>query len=59
MEAFPWDEAPTYLLRDRDSVYGVEFHHRVQQLWDRRGTNRPALTLAESLCRTIDRLDSA
>src|ERR1700687_4994691 len=22
VEAFPWDEAPEYLLRDRDAVYG-------------------------------------
>jgi putative transposase len=24
-EAFPWDEAPRYLLRDRDSIYGEAF----------------------------------
>ena len=23
VEAFPWDEAPKYLLRDRDSIYGA------------------------------------
>jgi hypothetical protein len=22
-EAFPWDEAPRYLIRDRDAVYGA------------------------------------
>jgi hypothetical protein len=22
VEAFPWDEAPEYLVRDRDAVYG-------------------------------------
>lgn len=22
VEAFPWDAAPRYLLRDRDSIYG-------------------------------------
>jgi len=25
IEAFPWDTAPTYLLRDRDRIYGLEF----------------------------------
>jgi len=26
LEAFPWDCAPRYLLRDRDACYGKEFH---------------------------------
>ena len=26
LEAFPWDSAPRYLLRDRDGCYGEEFH---------------------------------
>jgi putative transposase len=30
VEAFPWDTAPRYLLRDRDAVYGVVFSSRVQ-----------------------------
>jgi putative transposase len=29
VEAFPWDEAPRYLLRDRDSIYGAQFQQRV------------------------------
>jgi putative transposase len=24
-QAFPWDHAPRYLLRDRDRAYGLEF----------------------------------
>jgi len=28
-EAFPWDTAPRYLLRDRDASYGFDFHKRV------------------------------
>jgi putative transposase len=28
-EAFPWDTAPRYLLRDRDGIYGHEFTSRV------------------------------
>jgi hypothetical protein len=30
VEAFPWDTAPRYLIRDRDGVYGNEFSHRVE-----------------------------
>ena len=26
LEAFPWDSAPRYLLRDRDSNYGEKFN---------------------------------
>jgi transposase InsO family protein len=32
VEAFPWDTAPHYLLRDRDAVYGVIFQSRVKNL---------------------------
>ena len=32
VEAFPWETAPRYLLRDRDAVYGVEFSSRVQAM---------------------------
>jgi putative transposase len=30
IEAFPWDSAPRYLLRDRDAIYGNAFRQRVQ-----------------------------
>src|SRR5215831_16602715 len=29
LEAFPFDTAPRYLLRDRDQIYGREFHDQV------------------------------
>lgn len=29
IEAFPWDEAPRYLLRDRDSIDGDYFRQRI------------------------------
>jgi transposase InsO family protein len=32
VEAFPWQTAPRYLLRDRDGVYGIDFRHRVAAL---------------------------
>ena len=31
-EAFPWDEAPRYLLRDRDGIYGEEFTRQVKAM---------------------------
>jgi transposase InsO family protein len=32
VEAFPWDTAPRYLLRDRDSIYGEVFQDRVAHM---------------------------
>jgi len=32
VNAFPYDTAPRYLLRDRDSIYGVVFSRRVEGL---------------------------
>ncbi len=32
VEAFPFDEAPRYLLRDRDSIYGQLFQQRVRSM---------------------------
>ena len=32
VDAFPDDSAPSYLLRDRDQVYGQQFRHRVKGL---------------------------
>jgi transposase InsO family protein len=31
-EAFPWDTAPRYLLRDRDGSYGAYFCNRVEAM---------------------------
>jgi putative transposase len=32
IDAFPWDEAPRYLLRDRDRIYGTSFRQRVRNM---------------------------
>jgi putative transposase len=32
VEAFPWDSAPKYLLRDRDAIYGGEFRKRIHTM---------------------------
>ena len=31
-EAFPWDEAPRYLIRDRDRIYGVVVTRRLRAM---------------------------
>jgi hypothetical protein len=31
-EAFPWDEAPRYLIRDRDTSYGAAVTRRLQAM---------------------------
>src|SRR5262245_53783111 len=54
-EAFPWNEAPQNLIRDRDRVYGAAVTHRLQAMGIR---DKPiALALAEWLRRKIDRID--
>jgi transposase InsO family protein len=32
VEAFPWDDVPRFLLRDRDSIYGGRFKRRVANM---------------------------
>ena len=32
LEAFPWDSAPRYLLRDRDGIYGEKVHEATEWL---------------------------
>jgi len=32
IEAFPWDTALKYLIRDRDSIYGKYFKQRVKNM---------------------------
>jgi hypothetical protein len=49
VEAFPWQDPPKYLLRDRDEIYGSSFKKRVK------GMGIEAIPLAESLRRKTDR----
>ena len=32
VNAFPWDEAPRFLLRDRDAIYGASFKRRIKNM---------------------------
>jgi hypothetical protein len=54
-ETFPWNEAPRYMIRDRDRIYCsvVTRHGHPGQ------AHRTSFALAERLCRTADRIDPA
>ena len=57
-EAFPWNEAPQYVIRDRDRIYGTVVtpfacHGHPGQ------AHRSGFALAEWLRRTADRIDPA
>jgi hypothetical protein len=41
-EAFPWDTAPRYLLRDRDTSYGSEFCNRIEAMGSGKSSQRHA-----------------
>ena len=31
-EVFPWDQAPRYVLRDRDAIYGKDFAAMIRDM---------------------------
>ena len=42
MEAFPWNEAPRYLIRDRDRIYGAVVTNRLHAMGIRDKPTAPA-----------------
>jgi hypothetical protein len=58
-EAFPWAEAPRYLIRDRDRAYGAGRHPPITSHGHPRQADRPRLALAKRLRRKTDRIDSS
>jgi putative transposase len=54
-EAFPWDTAPRYLLRDRDTSYGSEFCNRVEAMGIEEVIAAPRSPLAERIRRARHR----
>ena len=58
-EAFPWNEAPRYLIRDRDRIYGDVAMRRIRAMGIRDKPIAPSVTLAERFCRTADRVNPA
>ncbi len=49
-EAFPWDAAPRYVLRDRDAIYGRDFAAMIRHMGI--STYCSAIPLAKSVCGT-------
>ena len=41
-EAFPWETAPRYLLRDRDRIFGADFVKQVKAMGIKQVLARPA-----------------
>jgi hypothetical protein len=58
-EAFPWNEAPRYLIRDRDCIFGAIVTRRLRAMGIRDKPIAPAsrFALAERFRRTVDRLN--
>ena len=65
-EAFPWDSAPRYLLRDRDCIFGHDFVEQVKAMgikqvlsaprspWQRAYVERVIGTIRREWCRSPD-----
>jgi hypothetical protein len=58
-EAFPWSEAPKYLIRDRDGAFGPAYPRAHSCDRHPRSSDCCALAVAEWLRRTPHRIDSA
>ena len=56
VEACAWNQTPSYLIRDRDGIYGDTFRRRVCFPRHRRDPDRATLPLAERLRRALHRL---
>src|ERR1700704_2683803 len=57
-EAFPWAEAPRYLIRDRDRVYGTLVTRRLRAMGIRDKPIAPGSPWQNGLRRKADRIDS-
>ncbi len=56
-EAFPWDTAPRYLVRDRDGAYGEVFRRRVQGNGHQGSPRSASVAVAKWTRRALDRID--
>jgi putative transposase len=52
-EAFPWDEAPRYLLRDRDRIFGREFVEQVEAMGVKQVLSAPRFEVPAAVAMTI------
>jgi hypothetical protein len=58
-EAFPWEQAPRYLLRDRDAIYGGDLVANDEKHGDGGSDYRTAIPMAKSVPRTAGGIDPA
>ena len=58
-EAFPWDDAPQYLIRDRDRILRYPRHAPLAGHGHPGQAYCAGLAMAEWLCRTANRIDPA
>jgi hypothetical protein len=58
-DAFPWDEAPRHLIRDRDGAFGSAYTRLDSCNGDPRSPYRTALAVAERPRRAADRIDTS
>ena len=56
-EAFPWNEAPRYLIRDRDRDYGVVVAHRLRAMGIRDKPIAPGSPWQTGFAGKVDRID--
>jgi hypothetical protein len=58
-EAFPWDSAPGYIIRDRDRIYGAVVTRRLRAMGIRDRPIAPASPWQNGFAERADRIDSA
>ena len=58
-EAFPWDGAPGYMIRDRDRIYGAVVTRRLRAMGIRDKPIAQASPWQNGFCRTADWIDPA
>jgi len=51
LEAFPFDTAPKYLLRDRDGIYGEAFRQQVAIMNIKEVLSAPRFSVTTGICR--------
>ena len=56
---FPWNEAPRYMIRDRDRIYDAVVTRRLRAMGIRDKPIAPVSPWQNGLCRTVDRIDPA
>ena len=57
-EAFPWDEAPRYLIRDRDAIFGKEVIGSRETHGDKGSGHGGAIAVAKSIRGAANRIHS-